>query len=68
MRPITMGSRQLSRTVTVCLLVLFMSKRDERKARALHSDVSETDSVSDELDGPSDTKSNISVVQMAAVQ
>ena len=44
--------------VVVCLSVLFMQTRDERRAGSLESDVSETDSA---LDDPVDTKSAVSV-------
>lgn len=48
-------------SVIVCLAVLFMQRRDERRARALQSDVSDTDSVAEQLDDDLDSKGNISV-------
>ena len=51
-------------SVVVCLSVLYMQTRDERKARALESDVSETDSA---LEDPIDAKSLTSVAQTQVI-
>ncbi|KAJ3557664.1 hypothetical protein NM688_g1349 [Phlebia brevispora] len=52
--------------ICVCLMVLFMQKRDERKAAALQSDTSETESNEGQVDDDDlDSKANISVERIS---
>lgn len=64
---VIMADYDLLLKVVVCLLVLFMSRRDERRVKALHADESETESTSDPLDDPSDSKSKIDLVRVTSV-
>lgn len=65
-------SANMGHPVCVCLLVLFMQKRDERRARSLQSSGSEVEPSEDlelepEVDDDLDSKTSVSVVERSAV-